>query len=245
MFRAASPARCIRKATGFGWRRRWAGPRSCSFWPARCYSLGAAFPCAKGPTSASVMPRFVGGAAFRAARFRRRFRSSLRHFLAGTLLLGLAQFRPLPSPPRRWPPILFRLRRSAARGRQSGLVFWLAQRSAGCPGRLGVENAKQAATIANRGHRFAEAISLLDRGLEWAPLDWQLYFLRALARIGLREPPARALDDFRRARFLEPTPTNCRSRKAKPGSAGNRLSPSPRGAKPCSAGERMRPGFMP
>ena len=55
------------------------------------------------------------------------------------------------------------------------------------PGRLGVENAKQAAVIANRGHRFAEAIVLLDRGLEWAPLDWQLYFLRAVARVGLRE----------------------------------------------------------
>ena len=63
---------------------------------------------------------------------------------------------------------------------------------------------KQAATVANRGHRFAEAISLVDHGLEWAPLDWQLYFLRAVARIGARESPARALDDFRRARFLEP-----------------------------------------
>jgi hypothetical protein len=67
-----------------------------------------------------------------------------------------------------------------------------------------VENAKRAATFANRGHRFAEAIALVDRGLEWAPLDWQLYFLRAVARIGAHESPAMALDDFRRARFLEP-----------------------------------------
>jgi hypothetical protein len=67
-----------------------------------------------------------------------------------------------------------------------------------------VENVKQAATVANRGHRFSEAISLVDQGLEWAPLDWQLYFLRAVARIGARESPALALDDFRRARFLEP-----------------------------------------
>ena len=73
------------------------------------------------------------------------------------------------------------------------------------PGRLGVENVKQAATVANRGHRFSEAISLVDHGLEWAPLDWQLYFLRAVARIGAREslPPWR-WTDFRRARFLEP-----------------------------------------
>jgi O-antigen ligase len=124
-------------------------------------------------------------------------------FLAGTLLLGLAQFRPPPSPPRRWPPILFRFV-----GLLLALIslawFFGWRRALPLPGRLGVENAKQAATVANRGHRFADAISLLDRGLEWAPLDWQLYFLRAVARIGLREPPARALDDFRRARFLEP-----------------------------------------
>src|SRR4030095_2278195 len=70
------------------------------------------------------------------------------------------------------------------------------------PGRLGVENVKQAATVANRGHRFSEAISLVEHGLDWAPLDWQLYFLRAVARIGARESPALALGDFRRARFL-------------------------------------------
>ena len=33
----------------------------------------------------------------------------LGSFLAGTLLFGLAQLRPLASVPRRWPPILFRL----------------------------------------------------------------------------------------------------------------------------------------
>jgi len=124
-------------------------------------------------------------------------------FLAGTLLLGLAQFRPLPSPPRRWPPFLFRFV-----GLLLGVVslaWFFGFRSAlPVPGRLGVENVKQAATVANRGHRFSEAISLVDQGLEWAPLDWQLYFLRAVARIGTREFPARALDDFRRARFLEP-----------------------------------------
>ena len=124
-------------------------------------------------------------------------------FLAGTLLLGLAQFRPLSSPPRRWPPILFRF---------LGLLLavvslaWFFGWRGGLlvPGRLGVENAKQAAIIANRGYRFADAVSLLDRALAWAPLDWQLYFLRARSRIGLREPAAHALDDFRRARFLEP-----------------------------------------
>ncbi len=72
------------------------------------------------------------------------------------------------------------------------------------PGTIGVENARQAVVVANRGHRFAEAIAQANQGLEWAPLDWKLYFLRAITRIGLRQPIALALDDFRRARFLEP-----------------------------------------
>jgi O-antigen ligase len=124
-------------------------------------------------------------------------------FLAGTLLLGLAQFRRPSVQPVRWPPILFRFVGLLLVGVSiTWLVAW--RRALPLPGYLGVENAKQAAAFANRGHRFAEAISFTDRGLAWAPLDWQLYFIRAVARIGLRQPPARALDDFRRARFLEP-----------------------------------------
>ncbi|MGI8431889.1 MAG: hypothetical protein ACR2MW_06320, partial [Chthoniobacterales bacterium] len=72
------------------------------------------------------------------------------------------------------------------------------------PGTLGVENARRSATIANNGHRYEEAIGFLDRGLIWAPLDWELYFIRANSRLGLRQPAADALADFRRARFLEP-----------------------------------------
>ncbi|MEO8439778.1 MAG: O-antigen ligase family protein [Spartobacteria bacterium] len=125
-------------------------------------------------------------------------------FLAGTFLLGLAQFRPLPGAVRRWPPILFRL---------VGLVLALVSvtwfftwRSALLlPGRIGVENAKRAATVSNRGNRFAEAEARATRALAWAPLDWQLYYLRAIARIGERQPVPEALADFRRARFLEPS----------------------------------------
>lgn len=125
-------------------------------------------------------------------------------FLAGTLLLGLAQFRPGPVRPSRWSPILFR-----GVGLLLAVVcaawFFGWRRALPLPGYVGVENAKQGAILANRGHRFDEAIALTDRGLEWAPLDWQLYFLRAFARIGRRERPIRALEDFRRARFFEPS----------------------------------------
>src|SRR5205085_8562292 len=37
----------------------------------------------------------------------------------------------------------------------------------------------------------------------WSPLDWELYFRRALAEVAQGNAPE-ALNDFRRARFLEP-----------------------------------------
>src|SRR5438270_5547692 len=86
-----------------------------------------------------------------------------------------------------------------------GLSWTIAWRSmAMLPGAVGVGNAKQLAVVASRGHNFAEAINLTTRALNWAPLDWELYYLRATAEIGQREPAQKALDNFRRARFLEP-----------------------------------------
>ncbi|MDQ3198874.1 MAG: O-antigen ligase family protein [Verrucomicrobiota bacterium] len=125
-------------------------------------------------------------------------------FLAGTFLLGLAQFRPPAGPPRRWPVFFFRLVAVCLLA-ISLTWFFTWRRAWSVPGRLGVENTKQAATIANRGHRFGEAVALTNQALGWAPLDWQLYYLRAIARIGERQPAAEALADFRRARFLEPS----------------------------------------
>jgi O-antigen ligase len=125
-------------------------------------------------------------------------------FLAGTLLLGFSQLRPTATEPSRWPPIVFRL---------IGVVllvigtswFFGWRRELLLPGYVGVENAKRAAAIDNRGHRYSEALAATHDGLRWAPLDWQLYFIRGVARIGAHQPAANALADFRRARFLEPT----------------------------------------
>ncbi|MEO6871158.1 MAG: O-antigen ligase family protein [Chthoniobacterales bacterium] len=125
-------------------------------------------------------------------------------FLAGTFLLGLAQHRPHPAEPRRWPSIVFRCLGVVLV--IVGFAWFLSWRGYFVfPGYLSVEEAKRSATIANRGHRFRVAISIMDRGLRSAPLDWQLYFTRAVARVGLGQPRAEALADFRRARFLEPS----------------------------------------
>ncbi|HEY5035820.1 MAG TPA: O-antigen ligase family protein, partial [Chthoniobacterales bacterium] len=125
-------------------------------------------------------------------------------FLAGTFLLGLSQLRPAQMPRFGWPPILFRF--VGVLLLAIGISWFFAWRDElPLPGYLGVTNAKEAATIENRGHRYAEALAAASRGLDWAPLDWQLYFIRGVSRIGLGQPARDALADFRRARFLEPS----------------------------------------
>jgi tetratricopeptide (TPR) repeat protein len=71
------------------------------------------------------------------------------------------------------------------------------------PGSVGVTSAKQLATIDNRERNFTETIVVTTTGLKWAPLDWELYFSRAVAEAQLKQTD-NALTDFRRARFLEP-----------------------------------------
>ncbi len=118
-------------------------------------------------------------------------------------LLGLSLFRPLPLP--RNPAIPWAFRSLGIVLLVAGSSWmWAAHSSFFLPGGLGAENAIQAATLANRSRNFAEAVRTSTRAADWAPLDWQIYFLRAVARIALREPAENALSDFRRARFLEP-----------------------------------------
>ncbi len=121
---------------------------------------------------------------------------------AGLFLLGAALHRPLALKRSFTIPIFFRL---------IGLVLLVSgaswtmamKKNMLLPGSVGVSSVKQLSPVSIRGRNFAESISFNTRGLEWAPLDWQLYFSRALAEVGARQQD-NALDDFRRARFLEP-----------------------------------------
>jgi O-antigen ligase len=122
--------------------------------------------------------------------------------LTGLFLLGLSLHRPLCLKPSRWIAGIFRL---------VGLILliaggaWVvaARWTMLLPGSVGVANAKQRAVVATRGLNFSEADALATRGLEWAPLDWQLYFARAVVEVNEKQTQ-KALGDFRRARFLEP-----------------------------------------
>jgi O-antigen ligase len=122
---------------------------------------------------------------------------------AGIFLLGMALKRPAPFRPRAALVVIFRCVGVVLL--LSGSAWALAARFDNTlPGAAGVENEMRQATAANRGLNFDETIERTTRALEWAPLKWQLYFLRGLGKVGAKRPPSDALNDFRRARFLEP-----------------------------------------
>jgi hypothetical protein len=121
---------------------------------------------------------------------------------AAVFLLGLSLHRPLSLKTSQWMPILFRF---------VGLVLLavgltLVVATPGeklLPGSVGVSSVKQLSAAADREGNFSETVALTTRALRWAPLDWQLYSARAIAEVELKQTQ-NAVDDFRRARFLEP-----------------------------------------
>lgn len=54
----------------------------------------------------------------------------------------------------------------------------------------------------------AAAYALLPKAIEWEPMAWDGYFIRACLRLQLGQSSEIALQDFARARFLEPNSSN-------------------------------------
>src|SRR5207237_2346267 len=122
---------------------------------------------------------------------------------AALFLFGLALRRPTELRPSVALPIVFRFIGLVLL--VSGAAWLFATRyEKPLPGAVGVENEMRLATVANQGRNFTETIQRTTRALGWAPLRWQLYFLRALGKVGAHLPAVEGADDFRRARFLEP-----------------------------------------
>ena len=121
---------------------------------------------------------------------------------AAVFLLGLSGHRPLSLKMSKWMPILFRF--VGVVMLVAGLTLVVATRREQLfPGSVGVSSAKQLSAVADREGNYSETIALTTRALGWAPLDWQLYLTRAIAEVELKAT-SNAVDDFRRARFLEP-----------------------------------------
>lgn len=72
------------------------------------------------------------------------------------------------------------------------------------PGRLARDSALEAALRLNKAGDFAATEAVVSRALRSAPMDWELYYHRAVARAYGNGDPREALADFRRARFLDP-----------------------------------------
>jgi O-Antigen ligase len=121
---------------------------------------------------------------------------------AAIFLLGLSLHRPLSLKRSQWMSILFRFVGGVLLA--AGLTLVVAVRGEKLlPGSVGVSIAKQLSAVANTELNLGETTVLTTRALGWAPLDWQLYLTRAIAEVELNQA-TNAVDDFRRARFLEP-----------------------------------------
>ncbi|MEP6810036.1 MAG: O-antigen ligase family protein [Chthoniobacterales bacterium] len=122
---------------------------------------------------------------------------------AGLFLFGLALRRPGEDRASRSVSAIFRANGVLLIG--IGALWLVASyRQMSVPGTLGADNERRLAAAANVGRQYRETIARASEGLAGAPLDWQLYFLRALGEVGGKLSPDLALADFRRARFLEP-----------------------------------------
>ena len=121
---------------------------------------------------------------------------------AAIFLLGLSLHRPLSLKRNQWTSILFRFVGLVLLA--AGLSLVVTARSAKLlPGSVGVSSAKQLSEVANREGNYSETIALTTGALRCAPIDWQLYLARAIGEVELKQT-TNAVDDFRRARFLEP-----------------------------------------
>jgi len=121
---------------------------------------------------------------------------------AAVFLFGLSAYRPLPLKKSPMTSLFFRfvgLMLLAA-----GLSLVVAARGEKLlPGSVGVTSAKQLSAVAETQRNFSETVAVTTNALRWAPLDWELYLKRAIAEVELKQVK-NAVDDFRRARFLEP-----------------------------------------
>ena len=124
-------------------------------------------------------------------------------FLLGLALPERAEDADMPASAAWWPGGVFRVMGLVLVGAGS---LWLVEAFGWVtlPGEIGVARLKARTVQMGRIGDYAGAERAATQALGWAPLDWELYFARASARVYQRRDPQAAVDDFRRARYLEP-----------------------------------------
>ena len=125
-------------------------------------------------------------------------------FLAGLALPGGPETGGATTAPARtvWPAAVFRV--VGVMLLTAGIVWTLeARRFLLLPGVQGVARLKATALGQGAAHDYTDAQETATRALAWAPLDWELYFIRGGAGVYERRDLAATEADFRRARFLE------------------------------------------
>jgi len=114
-------------------------------------------------------------------------------------LVGLGAFRQISPSTIKIPPLVLRLAGlfllvvAALRCQSMSAHPWMPTRA----------SVAQVESVSFPNAPLAEQKDLLEKSLDWAPLDWALYYRRAVVRMRSPEPENGSDDDFNRALFLE------------------------------------------
>ena len=125
-------------------------------------------------------------------------------FLAGIALPGRTETDGAKPAPPSWPWGVALFRALGVALLAVGFLWTMEARGGWVlPGAQGVARLKAEAIGQGQALDYADARESATRALKWAPLDWELYFIRAAAGVYQRSDLESTEADFRRARFLE------------------------------------------
>jgi O-antigen ligase len=121
--------------------------------------------------------------------------------IPGLFLLGIGVRGSAIWPAGKWLPWCFRVAATAVLVLAVSWLPW-SPKALAEPGRARLAQAKNEALALNAAGRYPAAEQLSTASLEHAPLDWEFYFIRAVAEL-YQEKADPAMKDFRRSRQLE------------------------------------------
>ncbi len=123
--------------------------------------------------------------------------------MAAIWLYGLARQRPVSEKPLWMAPSIWRMFGVLLAGVG---VAWLAADALMLPWHSSIVMKRSEAMLKPESEslNLEEVMETVDMAVRRYPLDWRAYFNRAQVRLYRLGEPAKALEDFRRARFLEP-----------------------------------------
>lgn len=129
----------------------------------------------------------------------------IRFFVIFACICGFAMPRRLLTPVAgAWGPWAFRAAGAALLIHACWIAGFGPPGPSAIPSNLSAETLYRDAAAFVQTRKFADSRASIEKALQMKPLDWRFYYLRAQLRLASAQDTAGAIQDFGRARFLEP-----------------------------------------